>query len=203
MLRVVITTIERVVGELDTLNGADLLPPSDIAYIESVTAQRRRDEIRAWRWLLRQTLLEMGYKEDSRKEINYNRYGAPYLAGSQLHFSVSHSRSHVAIIISDKACAIDIESLDRNFDRASARYITNAERDILASANIETTLHLPLAWSTKETLYKLSGHNSLDLLSDLRIVGASANTIIGEILDSEPTTMSWQTTDRHMVVTTL
>ncbi len=155
--------------EVDSISEdrSPLLTIDDIRFIDSLSSKRRRDELTSWRALLRFTLHSMGHIKESTAPIKYNSVGAPYIVGSKLHIGVSHSSEMVAVIISTKPCAIDIERLDRDFERAAARYATAAEREIVDI--YDEQIRLPLIWCAKECLYKLAGQRELDLLHDLKV----------------------------------
>lgn len=104
-------------------------------------------------------------------------------AGGRVHISVSHCRGSVAVLFSDRRCAVDIETLDRNFRRLASRYMTPAE------AALSDDPRWPAAvWSAKETLYKYAGRRELDLLRDLSIERADLGhgIIRGRIAGGEP-----------------
>ncbi len=92
-------------------------------------------------------------------QFSYNAIGAPQIVNSNLHISVSHSATLVAVIISPQPCAIDIESLSRNFERVASRYQSPSE------------LKFPLEtlWSIKEALYKFACRKELNLLNDIKV----------------------------------
>lgn len=176
MSRVEILTIE------EAMQYANLLSSDDHEFIATLTAERRRREVIAWRSLLRWMVGEGNYP------IRYDSVGAPYLVGSELFISVSHSRTHVAVVVSDTKCAVDIESLDRDFKRVASRYATADELTLLANTTIDPALHLPLIWSAKEAMYKLSGRQGLDLLNDLAFTAVTIEN------------MQWQLHENHIVV---
>ncbi|MFR9651031.1 MAG: 4'-phosphopantetheinyl transferase superfamily protein [Rikenellaceae bacterium] len=185
MSRVEILPIER------ALEYRELLTPKDEEDIARFSSVRRVQEVSAWRSLLRWTLSDMGLC--SEYAVAYDSVGAPCLADCDLFISVSHSRTHVAIAISQTKCAIDIESLDRDFERVATRYASNNERSLLADSMIAPSLHLPLIWSAKEAMYKHSGRVGLDLLNDL---------VINKVSNTQINNMPWQIHDNHIVVYT-
>ncbi len=126
-------------------------------------APARACEYLSWRALVRR---ETG----PDTVISYNAAGAPQLPGLDLRLSVSHCRGRIAIALSDRPCALDIEELDRNYRRVLTHYLTPGE------IRLSTDPRYPaIAWCTKETLYKFAcqqtypGAKRLDLLRDLRI----------------------------------
>ena len=96
--------------------------------------------------------------------IGYDAAGGPVLIGDPRHIGVSHGGGHAAVVISDRPCAVDIESETRRFTRAAAHFLTPAEAALGDDPRVAGVV-----WCAKETLYKYSGRRNLDLLRDLRI----------------------------------
>ena len=139
----------------------------DLQAVESFTSASRRAERLAWRRALRQIAPDA--------EVEYEPSGAPLLKNSPYeHISVSHSRTSVAVALSHARCAVDIESLDRNFEKIAQRYIAPAERALCAEA-----WWLAAAWCAKECAYKIVGREGVDFLHDIMLcaVDTSARTI--------------------------
>lgn len=178
------------IGGVEPYGAQSHLTESDIAYIESLKSKKRQMEVASWRELLRSGF---GITCD----VLYHPSGAPYLVGSEYFISVSHSSSFVAIILSDSACAIDIESISRDFKRVSSRYVTPSEALLLPNE----PLLLPILWSAKEVLYKLSSLDGLDLLKDINILSIEGNLIRGRVegCDGE-VAMSYEIRNGHVIV---
>lgn len=164
--------------------------PSDSVVAESFGALRRRREFLAWRSIVRRMA-------GADIEIGYNECGAPLIIGSPLHVGVSHSRDHVAVIISDRPCAVDIENLSRNFGNVVARYLTAEEQALSSHPDF-----LAAAWCAKETLYKYHHRGWLNLLSDIRIVAVDfdCGEIRGTIRGGEEIVMRMSYYDGDIVV---
>lgn len=142
-------------------------------------SERRRREYLTWRALVRR---ELG--RDVR--IAYDAVGAPVLENRPEYLSVSHCDGRVAVCLSLRRCAVDIEPVTRNFGRVLSRYMT-PEEQALADDPL-----LPAAvWCAKETLYKYAGRRELDLLHDLRITEAdlAAGCLAGRIAGGAPVAM--------------
>lgn len=120
-------------------------------------AAAREREYLAWRAIVRRAIGRDAI-------IAYNSVGAPILTNYPFRITVSHCRGRIAVGISDRPCAVDIERTDRNFRRILSRYLTPEEQQLSAHP-----LFPAIAWCTKETLYKYAGRQSLDLLDDLHI----------------------------------
>ena len=132
-----------------------------------------------WRHIVRR---ELG----SSTEIAYNDKGAPILLNRTEHISVSHSADFVGVIISDDRCAIDIERLDRNFERVAKRYIRPEEQSLSQDERLAAIL-----WCAKEALYKYADESGLDLLRDLKILNLDVDQgrLLGQIKDYPPVMM--------------
>ena len=122
-------------------------------------APARAQEYLAWRAVVRRTI-----GRDAC--IGYNAAGAPVVTNYPFRIAVSHCPGGLAVGISGERCALDIERIDRRFDRILPRYLTPAEQ-----ALSDDPLFPAIAWCAKETLYKYAGRTGCDLLRDLRIEG--------------------------------
>ena len=121
-------------------------------------APARAAEYLGWRAIVRR---ELG----SGTAIAYDAVGAPVLPDLPYFLSVSHCRTHLAVTLSERRCAVDIERFDRNFGRIAHRYLTPAEVQLGAG----DPRFGAVAWCAKEALYKYAGVRGCDLARDLRI----------------------------------
>ena len=142
-----------------------LITASDVASASRFQNDSRRREHLAWRRIVRH---ELG----RRVVIDYNEVGAPVVDVPNTYISVSHGGDMVAVAIADERVGVDIESLDRNFDRIQSRYMTAAE--IALSDSEEWAARV---WAAKEAIYKLYGKREVDLTEDIRITNLDAATM--------------------------
>lgn len=148
------------IGSEDGLIG--YLCGADLEVLETFNSPSRRAEWVSWRAIVRK---ELG----DNVRISYDSVGAPVLentCGDIKYISVSHTKSCVAVLFSTSRCGVDIEVVDRNFDRVSSRYISHNE-DILASG-IEGDFKAVM-WCAKEALYKFGRCSGVNLLEDIAI----------------------------------
>ena len=152
------------------------LPEERAEAEERFSAEGRRAEWLAWRSVVRELMCAEGFTtEDFR--IVYNECGAPEVRradNSQIlyYIGVSHCRARVAVVVSAAPCGVDIEWADRNFERASSRYLSAAERAL--------EQHHPervggAVWCAKEAVYKYfsaQGVKYPDFLNDIRVVAS-------------------------------
>lgn len=142
----------------------------------------RRAEWLSWRAIVRRELVAATDCAAQEVRIGYNEVGAPVVGNCPLHLAVSHCEGSVAVALSDAPCAVDIESLGRDFGRVADRYMTPAEAALCDDP------HWPaVVWCAKECLYKYARRRELDLLRDLRIeqVDFGAGTLAGRIGDGD------------------
>lgn len=152
-----------------------LVSDEDLAAADQLRTLRRKEEFLMWRSLV--------YRHLPGAEIRYNAVGAPVVANFPIHLGVSHCPGYVAVALSDRPCAVDIESLSRNFDRIVSRFASLRELSLDGGEYL-----LPALWCGKEALYKYSGRQGVDWIRDLRIESLdwSRGRMVGRIADGNP-----------------
>ena len=90
-------------------------------------------------------------------EVAYHPTGRPYLKGSNIHISISHTKGFAAIAYHCYApIGMDIEYLSSRVERIAPRFTTQVEASYIDvhDEHARQMYHL-INWSAKETLYKL------------------------------------------------
>ena len=146
--------IEQIAAEETLRDGAAM---ADLALVEQFGSASRRCEALAWRAIVRR---ELG----ADVTIGYDEYGAPIVDTPKIYISVSHSRDRVAVLFADSVCAVDIESVERDFGRVASRYLSDEEQQIAQANGLYAEM-----WSAKEALYKYYRKGGLDLVKDIVI----------------------------------
>ena len=147
-----------------------LLTDDDHQHLATLNSPARRSQWATWRTIVRRHL-------GPTATLRYNAAGAPILVapvGDISHLSVSHSARLVAVMFADRRCGVDIESLDRNFGRISARYISPTEREALATTagpHFEAIM-----WSAKEAVYKYAQASGVDFTEEMVATSLDADT---------------------------
>ena len=148
-------------------------------------------------------LLAQMYEELTGEEmppIEKASRGKPYFPGSDLHFSITHTKSTVFCAISDKEIGIDAEELTRKVSPALAEKILSpyeyAQYEALPAE--EKNLALLRLWVLKEAEAKCSGlglrgypnHTRFDLDDDRvqELAGCLVAVICGDNPQVEDTT---------------
>lgn len=129
----------------------------DLAVVDNFSNEGRRCEVLAWRAILRR---ELG----KQVEISYDEFGAPQVDTPNINISISHSKDAVAVLISERPCAIDIESLNRDFRRVASRYLSAREYEMAERYDLFAEM-----WSAKEALYKFYRKGGVDLICDIHL----------------------------------
>lgn len=150
-----------------------LIAAEDVASAMRFQNEKRRREHLAWRRIVRR---ELGAKV----HIDYNDVGAPIVDTADRWISVAHGGESVAVAIADKPVGVDIESINRDFDRVAPRYMTDAE-----IALSEDRRWACFVWCAKEAMYKLYGRRGVELRGELRVdsFDSESMTLYGGMAD--------------------
>ena len=133
-------------------------------YLPSLACMRT--ERRQQEWLAARVLLKELLGEEL--PVAYRPDGAPYLAGSKLHISISHTRSYAAVAVNESApTGIDVEYAGRRIRKVRSRFMNPEEEAMLDCAR--EAEHLLICWCAKETLFKLIGRPDVDFRRHLHL----------------------------------
>lgn len=102
-------------------------------------------------------LLAAAYREMTGSDlppIAVTERGKPYFVGSDLHFSISHTKSHAFCVLSDRPVGIDAEETDRFLSLKLAEKILSPTEKLRFDGTRQTLLRF---WVLKEAAAKLSG----------------------------------------------
>ena len=92
--------------------------------------------------------------------------GCPYIKGSEIFVSISHSHNMVACAASYSPVGIDVEKIREVNLKISERFCTENEAKYLSSASIEETFSRFFEiWTAKEAYFKKLGTGITDLKS--------------------------------------
>ncbi|MBQ0058071.1 MAG: 4'-phosphopantetheinyl transferase superfamily protein [Bacteroidales bacterium] len=133
---------------------------------------RRKLEVLA----VRRAIKELFYGEE--QQVLYDADGKPYLPDISNtkpapHISISHTDGYCAVIVStDFPVGIDIERIGRRVERVIGHFLMPEELVILnmSAETISLNILYHLAWSAKETAYKVLGRKYYDLQHQTSII---------------------------------
>ena len=109
----------------------------------------------AGRELLAQMVL--AHTGKAMPEIEKMPGGKPYFPGSELHFSISHTKHWVFCALSDRPVGIDAEELSRKVDLRLAEKVLSAGELAQFRAASDASKALLTFWVLKEAEAKCSG----------------------------------------------
>ena len=117
-------------------------------------------------------LLRRAGEDTTRLRFGAERGGKPYLEGSRLHFSVSHSASLAVCALSDAPVGADVEKVREMPDAAmlADRFFSADEAAAVRSAN-DPSRELLRIWTRKEALIKREGKGIDAVLSGIDVSG--------------------------------
>lgn len=137
--------IWRMSETLDDLLACYEVKPHERHNFEAFRNDRRRKE-----WLtVRILLAELIGGEAS---IDYMESGKPFLRGSKLFVSITHTIGYVGVRLGVQPVALDMEYMSNRVLRLIPRFVSEREMRYIAEDNkIVSAL---IVWSAKETLFK-------------------------------------------------
>jgi len=90
-------------------------------------------------------------------DINKDVFGKPHLVNDNRYISISHCDGYAAAIAADAPVGVDVEIVSDRVQRIKSRFLSEDEIAVLGTTDAD----LMLAWSAKESIYKLHGEKSL------------------------------------------
>lgn len=133
------------------------LLPNEIKKLETFKNENKKREFIATR-ILRNKIF-------GKDEITYDTIGAPHI-GAEKYLSISHTANIVGIAVSDYKIGFDLEPIGTKVLRLYQKFLHNDELEIF---NTSCELEMTMAWSAKETLYKLAGRKKIIFKDELRL----------------------------------
>ena len=111
--------------------------------VKLLKSTKRRLEKYTVHYILQQ-IFPLGY------QLNYHENGKPFLGDSKYHISISHSKSFIAVFISNSTTlGVDVEYVSAKIKKVTAKFI-NIKEEALITKELDYTL----IWSAKEAVYK-------------------------------------------------
>jgi len=118
--------------------------PEETTYYNNLKNDKRKRE-----WIVARILITELLKQ--RVLIKYTNYGKPYIDNNSSKISISHSKNHVAVIISNKfSPGIDIEHIADRVQKVKHKFLQTQELEWCNNNELMT-----LCWSAKEAIFKI------------------------------------------------
>ncbi len=103
------------------------------------------------------------------KDLSFNEHGKPYINGSNMHFSISHSNGYVALATSNSIIGIDIE-FNRTIDNKILKLLKERIYNDNDYKNDDSSLSSFIkTWTIKEAYSKFVGIGISIGLKDIEI----------------------------------
>lgn len=129
----------------------------------SFSSERRKAE-----WLSVRALLRALLGEEC--QIGYHPGGKPYLPESEWNISISHTEEYAAVMLSkNEYVGIDIEHVSHSSRATKLQERFLSPEDLAMGGNMGERFPL-LAWSAKETAFKMLGLEGVDFRGQLQIL---------------------------------
>lgn len=161
--------------------------PEELACVATFGTEQRRREFLSWRAVVREAL-------GNDVMIAYNELGAPVLCGRAEHLSVSHAGDCVVVALADRPIGVDIERMDRNFERVKGKYLTANELAISCDSRF-----LAVAWCAKEAVYKRYGIRELTF-EEVQLTNFTGDRIMACVRGGDPMELIVQYLDTEFVL---
>ena len=148
------------IDELEALSRSSGLESVIEELCKDVSSIRRKKELIATRLLLNNVT------DGKMPLVEYDRWGKPILRDSDQKISISHCRSHAAILLHDELeSGIDVEIKSDRILFIAQRFMSDKEWSYLPN---ETDLdYLHLIWAAKECIYKIHGRHGVIFRNDI------------------------------------
>lgn len=115
-------------------------------------------------------------------QIRYKDHGAPYIE-DEGYISISHANLMVGIAFCPYfQVGFDVEEIDDKVLKVHSKFLNEHEYGLIDSSSTE---ELIMAWSFKETLYKLAGRKEIDFKKDLLLLTKEENCYTAKICNPD------------------
>jgi 4'-phosphopantetheinyl transferase len=101
-------------------------------------------------------------------EVCYTQSGKPFPKNGTFHLSISHSANYIAVFTHPtREVGVDIELNTQKIDAVYKRFLSEKEQGYLYDPLDRRKIQI--AWSAKEALYKIIGHEAVDFSNELEV----------------------------------
>ena len=143
-----------------------ILNTADSSKYEDIKKVSRKEEFYSVRWLLNEI-----YPSAS---ISYSKTGKPILSNGK-EMSISHSGDIIALAItSNQLCGIDVQELSDKTIKLRQKFLSEDEMTLI---NEDSLIENCLAWSSKETLFKMVDEENMPFKTCFKIKAINKLTI--------------------------
>lgn len=146
---------------IQKLTESFLFSEEETKEFRKISSEKRKKEYLSVRVLLE---LMLGRKTS----IFYEKTGRPFLSGSSLRISISHSADLAVVLLSENNIGVDTENQERNMNKIARRFLSSEEYEFSESTADPAKTRVIL-WSAKEALFKCAGLEEIDFAKQIQI----------------------------------
>ena len=164
---------------IDSLNDLAHVFEADTETMVNYAQRHFKSLHRQWEWLTVRAMLR--FVSGNQTKISYTAEGQPVLDNSELSISISHSKTHAAILLSESThIGVDIEQVGPRILKLQNRIASANElpRGFEHTDCRQQATYLTALWTAKEAVYK-EGYSSekFDMLSDVEMAPFSIGSL--------------------------
>ena len=141
----------------ETLFSGIVLDLKSKQLLSQKKSETHKNQFLAVRYLLKYLSIDI-------HNLNYDNLGKPFFENNY-KISISHSGLYVAIIISDTAVGIDIETINDRILKIKSKFL-ETELNYPLELNTETSL---VYWNIKESVFKAVDKPGIDFKNNLLV----------------------------------
>lgn len=135
--------------------------PEQVKLPASITHEKRQGEWLASRILAYHLLRQL---TSGFYVLENDATGRPFFKDGSCHVSISHTQNQVVVLVSEEyAVGIDVERIQPKVLRVKDKFLSELEQQAIG----HDLTSLSIAWSAKETLYKLYGGKQITFIQNL------------------------------------
>lgn len=161
---------------------SNLLRSEELERFHAISSQNARTTFLLSRCAINTIVKHYTKNRNFSTEIHTHPGGKPFLINvPDLHFSLSHTGSEVAIVFSRVPVGFDMEKTDRKTDflPLAKRFFTVAELAGIVAAGTNTGSRFLELWTAKEAILKLEGTGISGGLDRARILSETEGNLDG------------------------
>jgi phosphopantetheinyl transferase len=161
---------------------SNLLSREELDRLHAISSQNARQTFLLSRCAIISIVKYYTKKCDFISEVHTHPGGKPFLINlPDLHFSLSHTGSEVALVFSRSPVGFDMEKSDRRTDflALAKRFFTAAELAGIVAAGMDSGSSFLELWTAKEAILKLEGTGISGGLDRARILSESEGDLDG------------------------
>lgn len=152
--------IWRLDEELDFFKEQCVLTSQERRRLDDISFNSRKREFLCTRYLL-QTYF------NKNAVLAYEVDGRPILKNTTWKISISHSKTHLGILLTDMGQpGLDIELVSPRVVKISQKFVGKEEEQAFSCADPKT---MTLLWSAKEATFKLLRYTAIDFKSEIEV----------------------------------